>query len=47
MAGARLLLVGAILAAIGGTGYLMNKLAKNARRSSKKDLKDVLVKSKK
>lgn len=44
MAGAGLLLVGAILTAIRGTGYLMNKLAKNARRSSKKDF---LVQSKK
>lgn len=45
--GKSIVAAGTTLAAIGGTGYLMNKLAKNARRSSKKDLKDVLVQSKK
>lgn len=38
---------GAGLATIGGGAYIINNLLKNSRRTAKKDLKDVLVQSKK
>lgn len=43
--GKKALILGSGLATLGGGIYLLNKIGKNSRRASKKDLKDVLAQS--